>query len=131
MILVDTCVIIDMITDDPIWREWSVLQLENSHETLCINPIIFAELAIKTLSIDVLDRSVTEFRRLSLPYEASFLAGRAYARYKNEEKGTKNSPLPDFFIGAHAVASKMKLLTRDIRRYQTYFPEIQLIHPYQ
>lgn len=131
MILVDTCVIIDILTDDPIWHEWSSSQLFQTSQILCINPIVFAELAVKILSIDLLNQSLAKFRHLPLPYEAAFLAGKAFERYKNNEKGTKNSPLPDFFIGAHAVASNMKLLTRDMRRYKTYFPEIQLIHPYQ
>lgn len=131
MILVDTCVIIDILTDDPIWYDWSSFQLFQTHETLCINPIVFGELAVKSLNIDVLDESLAKFKRLPLPYEAAFLAGKAFDRYKNKQKGQKISPLSDFFIGAHAATSRMKLLTRDLNRYQTYFPEIQLIHPYQ
>ena len=118
----------DIITDDPIWAEWSIDILETQKTALAINPIIFAEVSIKIESIELVNTALNYFKRLDLPYEAAFLAGKAYMNYI-KRKGVKTSPLPDFFIGAHASILGIPLITRDINRYKTYFPKLRLIHP--
>lgn len=128
MILVDTNVILDIMTDDPIWAEWSVSILEKQNSVLAINPIIFAEVSIKIESIELINAALSYFKRLDLPYEAAFLAGKAFLNYV-KRKGGKTSPLPDFFIGAHASILSIPLITRDVNRYRTYFPKLKLIHP--
>jgi len=128
MILVDSNIILDILTDDPIWGAWSFDTLDSQQTTLAINPIIFAEVSIKIDKIEFLDETLHLFKRLPLPYEAAFLAGKAFFIYRKNE-GKKNSPLPDFFIGAHASLLGIPLITRDISRYQTYFPKLKLIHP--
>jgi predicted nucleic acid-binding protein len=130
MIIVDSNVILDIITDDPVWAEWSVRTLEQQKEALSINPIIYAEVSVKIPSIEQLDDILRPFKRLNLPYEAGFLAGKAFFSYK-ENEGIKTNPLPDFFIGAHAAILSMPLITRDIQRYKTYFPTLKLISPYE
>jgi len=131
MILVDSNVIIDILTDDPGWFEWSAGQLvAHADETLTINPIIYAELCAGFASVDALEAQLAgwDLRRLSLPYEAAFPASQAFLRYRRHG-GARTTPLPDFFIGAHAEADGLPLLTRDPTRYRTYFPEVQLIAP--
>lgn len=128
MILVDSNVIIDILTDDKNWAEWSLNTLEAQKTTLAINPIIYSEISIKIESIELLNEALVLFKRLALPYEAAFLAGKAFLNYRKQE-GKKISPLPDFFIGAHAAILNIPLITRDIGRYKTYFPKIQLIYP--
>lgn len=130
MIIVDSNVILDIITDDPVWAEWSVRILEQQKEALSINPIIYAEVSVKIPSIEQLDDILRPFKRLNLPYEAGFLAGKAFFSYK-ENEGIKTNPLPDFFIGAHAAILSVPLITRDIQRYKTYFPTLKLISPYE
>lgn len=128
MILVDSNVILDMMTDDPIWAEWSISTLESQQSMLAINPIIFSEVSVKMDSIELVNTSLRYFKRLDLPYEAAFLAGKAFMAYI-KRKGGKTSPLPDFFIGAHASILEIPLITRDTSRYQTYFPRLELISP--
>ncbi len=128
MILVDTNVILDIITDDPTWAEWSITILEEQKTVLAINPIIFAEVSIKIDSIELVNSALGSFKRLDLPYEAAFLAGKAFMNYI-KRKGGKTSPLPDFFIGAHASILGIPLITRDVNRYRTYFPKLKLIYP--
>ncbi len=128
MILVDTNVILDILTDDPKWGEWSFNTLETQQTILAINPIIYAEASIKFDKIEILDQALISFKRLELPYEAGFLAGKAFMNYKRKE-GRKTAPLPDFYIGAHASILNISLITRDINRYETYFPKLKLIHP--
>lgn len=130
MIIVDSNVILDIITDDPVWAEWSVRTLEQQKEALSINPIIYAEVSVKIPSIEQLDDILRPFKRLNLPYEAGFLAGKVFFSYK-ENEGIKTNPLPDFFIGAHAAILSVPLITRDIQRYKTYFPTLKLISPYE
>ena len=131
-ILVDSNVILDILTEDPIWYEWSLAQLEQLAEQhiLAINPIIYAEVSIGFKTIEGLEASVpaTQFLRLALPWEAAFLAGKVFMQYKKKE-GTKTSTMPDFFIGAHGLVSDMMVLTRDSRRYKTYYPTLPLIYP--
>jgi len=128
MILVDSNIILDILTDDEKWGSWSIKTLELQKTILAINPIIFSEVSIKIEKIELLDELLVLFKRLDLPYEAAFLAGKAFLSYRKKE-GKKNSPLPDFFIGAHAAILNIPLITRDVSRYKTYFPKLQLIHP--
>jgi predicted nucleic acid-binding protein len=131
-ILVDSNVIIDILTADRIWREWSEAALTSAadRDEIAINPIIYAEIASGFATMADLDRriGVDAFRRLALPYEAAFVAGRAFVEYRRRG-GARTSPLPDFYIGAHAAVAGLELLTRDARRYAGYFPKVLLISP--
>ena len=130
--LVDSNVILDVFTGDPEWADWSseALSVASDESVLAINPIIYAEVSVRVASIEELDAVIptTAFLRLALPYEAGFLAGKAFLAYRRRG-GMKNMPLADFYIGAHAAVSGMQLLTRDASRYRTYFPTVPLIAP--
>lgn len=130
--LIDSNVLLDINTDDPVWAEWSVemLDIAADESTLAINPIIYAEVSISYETIDELENAlpVALYKRLDLPFEAAFLAGRAFLKYK-KRGGKRTSPLPDFYIGAHAAVSDLKILTRDPRQYRQYFPTVRLIAP--
>lgn len=130
--LVDTNVILDIVTEDLKWFDWSSTTLAQCAELgkLWINPIIYAEISIGFTYIEELDEVLpsTIFHRASLPWEAGFLAGKCFLRYR-KASGTKSAPLPDFYIGAHAAISDLTLITRDQGRYKTYFPKIKLISP--
>jgi predicted nucleic acid-binding protein len=132
MILVDSNVIIDVLTGDATWSALSEAALiaAANRDEIAINPIIYAEIASGFATMAALDRHLGdgEFRRLELPYEAGFLAGRAFVEYRRRG-GLRTSPLPDFYIGAHAAVAHLALLTRDARRYAGYFPKVQLIAP--
>jgi predicted nucleic acid-binding protein len=132
LILVDTNVILDLVENDPVWADWSQQQLEAAslQATLCINPVIYAELSIAFDAIEELESMLThgEIRLEPIPREALFLAGKAFVSYRRK-RGNKTGVLPDFFIGAHAAVAGLPLLTRDTRRYVTYFPTIELIAP--
>jgi predicted nucleic acid-binding protein len=128
MVLVDSNIILDIMTEDKNWCDWAIRTLENQHEPLAINPIIYAEVSVKIESIETLDEAIQSFKRLPLPYEASFLAGKAFLNFL-KNKGKRTNTLPYFFIGAHAAILKIPLITRDIRRYKLYFPSVKLIHP--
>lgn len=133
MLLVDTNVILDVIEADPVWADWSQTQLETAglkYNTLIINPVIYADLWIAFRRIEELESmlKVSAFRLDPIPREALFLAGRVFQSYK-QRKGAKTGVLPDFFIGAHAAVAGVPLLTRDLRRYRTYFPTLTLISP--
>ncbi len=131
-ILVDSNIILDIATSDPRWSDWSAwaLEMEANRSSLVINPIIFAEVSIGYQRIEDLERIIpaTTFRREALPYEAAFLAGKAFVQYR-KRGGAKAAPLPDFYIGAHAAIARFRLLTRDANRYRTYFPTIEVIAP--
>ena len=131
-ILVDSNVILDVVTEDPKWSVWSAAQLEKLAEshTLVINPIIYSEVSIGFDRIEDLDQTLPPdfFRRDPLPWEAGFLAGKCFVRYRRSG-GKRHSPLPDFYIGAHAAVQGIALLTRDTNRYKTYFPRLALISP--
>lgn len=131
-VLVDSNVILDVVNEDPKWLIWSRAQLERLAEshTLIINPIIYSEISIGFDRIEDLDRALPEefFRREPLPWEAGFLAGKCFLKYR-KSGGARRSPLPDFYIGAHAAVSGLTLLTRDEKRYKTYFPKLALIAP--
>ena len=132
MTLVDTNVLIDVLSDDPNWRAWSVNRLEqrSSQGPLFINDVIYAELSSRFSTEDLLDRKVSELNVVlqRMPKHALFLAGHAYERYRRTG-GTRSGVLPDFFIGAHAQVTRWPLLTRDVRRYRIYFPDVELITP--
>jgi predicted nucleic acid-binding protein len=130
--LVDSSVILDIVTDDPDWAEWSAEALAKARDEgrLVINPIVYAEVSTGFDRVEDLDDAVSpdDFRREQLPYEAGFLAGKALLAYRRRG-GQKRSPLPHFYIGAHAALREYRLLTRDASRYRTYFPTVDLIAP--
>jgi len=128
--LVDTNVLIDIITQDKVWSSWSEAALRKAaeHSTLAINPIIFAEVSMKFARIEDADAALVDFAREPLVYEAGFLAGKAFLAYR-KRGGSRRSPMPDFYVGAHAVVGRMDLLTRDAARYRTYFPGLRVIAP--
>jgi predicted nucleic acid-binding protein len=131
-VLVDSNVLIDVMTEDPRWSGWAVETLQELADTvrLLINPVIYAEVSIRFSRIeeleDALPRNMIERERI--PYEAAFLAGKAFMAYRRRG-GSKATPLPDFFIGAHAAVAGHRLVTRDAARYRTYFPKLELIAP--
>ncbi len=131
-VLVDSNVILDVVNEDVEWFEWSAGQIERLAEAsiLVINPIVYSEVSIGFDRIEDLDMALPAefFRRESLPWEAAFLAGKCFLKYR-EAGGARRSPLPDFYIGAHAAVSGHALLTRDVRRYKTYFPALRIIAP--
>ncbi len=130
--LVDSNVLLDILTEDGTWLEWSSNALVAAAEAgpLFINPIIYAEVSIRFSQIEDLDDALppTDYRRLALPWESGFLAGKVFLDYRRN-KGTRSTTLPDFFIGAHAAVAGLRLLTRDTARYRSYFPTVQLIAP--
>src|SRR5215217_3473207 len=130
--LVDSNVILDVITEDETWFSWSKEALEKAADagSIAINPIIYAEISIKFSSVEKLDEilSPDDFIRVPLPWSAGFLAGKCFLDYR-KRGGTRTSPLCDFYIGAHAAVSKFQLLTRDVPRYRTYFPTVELHCP--
>lgn len=130
--LVDANVLLDIATEDPNWFEWSASALTKAANEgrLIINPIIYAEVSIGFPTIEGLDAALppTLFEREPLPYEAGFLAGKAFLAYRRRG-GVRSLPLPDFYIGAHAAIAGHHLLTRDAKRFRTYFPKLRLIAP--
>lgn len=132
MFLVDTNVLLDVFTDDPRWRPWSEIALSEAIGAgpIGINPIIYAEASLAFDAVEALDRQLEALMldRLPLPYGAAFEAARAYRRYRNAG-GARSAPLPDFYIGAHAENDGLTLITRDARRFQTYFPGVTLVSP--
>jgi hypothetical protein len=131
-VLVDSNVILDVLTEDAAWYAWSSSALERcaNESTLCINPIIYAEVSIGFEKIEELEAALPPdtFRRLHLPLDAAFLAGKAFVKYR-KQGGLRTSTLPDFFIGAHAAVAGLRLLTRDDRRYRAYFPTVTFVSP--
>lgn len=130
--LVDTNVIIDIVSRDPTWFEWSANTVRSCGDQgpLAINPIIYAELAAGFDRIEVLDAMLPtpDWLRLPLPWPAGFLAGRCFATYRHNG-GHRPRPLPDFYIGAHAAVDGLTLITRDEKRYRSYFPKVDLVCP--
>ena len=131
-ILVDSNIILDVFLDDPNWAEWSESKLEKfgAITGLFINPVVYSEVSIGFKRIEEMESAMSRsgFKMLEIPKEALFLAGKAFLKYR-KKRGTKRSPLPDFYIGAQAAILKMDLITRDPSRYRTYFPTVQLISP--
>lgn len=132
MTLVDTNVLLDLVTDDPKWADWSLSQLEAASldGPLLINDAVYAELAVRYERIEYLEAFVdgAGLEMTSMPRAALFLAGKVFTQYRRAG-GSRTGVLPDFFIGAHAAVSQLPLLTRDVRRYRTYFPSLKLIAP--
>lgn len=132
MTLIDTNVLLDLVTDDPNWADWSIAQLEAAslNGPLLINEVIYAELAVRYDRIEDLEAFVDEagLEMTPIPRAALFLAGKVFTRYRRSG-GSRTGVLPDFFIGAHAAVAEQPLLTRDIGRYRTYFPSLMLITP--
>lgn len=132
MIFVDTNVLLDVVTDDETFAEWSISQLEAAalQGDLLINDSVYAELSVGYRKKERLDAFIEAagLRHEMMPRDALFLAGKAFSSYRRS-KGTKQNVLPDFFIGAHATVLSVPLLTRDTRRYRTYFPSLELICP--
>jgi len=130
--LVDSCVILDVATGDPRWADWSAGRIAEALDAgrVVINPLIYAEVSVGYSSVEELDDLLPagDYQREPLPYRAGFAAGKAYLRYRRSGGG-KRSPMPDFYIGAHAAVAGYRLLTRDASRYQSYFPKLELIVP--
>lgn len=130
--LVDSNVLLDVITEDPEWLDWSAAALARAADTspLVINPIVYAEVAARFERIEDLEDALPRdyYERRPLPWEAAFLAGQCFVKYRRRG-GSRRSPLPDFYIGAHATVDGLTLLTRDARRYRTYFPALRIIAP--
>jgi predicted nucleic acid-binding protein len=132
MLLVDTNVLVDVLEDDPEWADWSIGQLraQSKIHRLAINPVIYSELSLTFSTVEALDRTVDDLglTMIEIPRPALFLAGKAFVRYRRQG-GKKNNVLADFFIGAHAAVSGHHILTRDTRRYASYFSGVRLITP--
>lgn len=132
MLLVDTNVLVDVLENDPQWAAWSIGQLRAQCKvhTLAINPVIYAEVSLTFSTVEALDKAIKnmELSMLEIPRSALFLAGKAFVRYRREG-GIKNYVLADFFIGAHAAVAGYPVLTRDTRRYRSYFPSVTLVAP--
>ena len=131
-VLVDSSVLLDVATDDARWGEWSRDALARCADAaeLAINPLVYAEVSVGFERIEQVEAFLPAlaFRRLPLPYEAAFLAGKAFLAYRHRA-GVRRSPLPDFYIGAHAAVSSLSLLTRDPARIRAYFPSVKVIAP--
>jgi len=132
MLLVDTKVLVDVLQNDPLWADWSIAQMRAQAQlhALVINPVIYAEMSLCFSTLEALDEVVgtlaLELREMPRP--ALFLTARAYAQYRRSG-GNKLQALPDFFIGAHAAVEGWPLLTRDARRFRTYFPTLEVLAP--
>ncbi len=130
--LVDSNVLFDFLSEDEEWSDWSSARLAEAaeHGHVVINPIIYAEVSVRYERIEDLNEALSSeyFVRAPLPWEAAFVAAKAFDKYRRRG-GVKRSPLPDFFIGAHAAVAGMTLLTRDPRRYRRYFPKLKIVSP--
>jgi predicted nucleic acid-binding protein len=130
--LVDSNVLLDVLTEDEQWADWSsdALAAAADRGPLVINPLIYAEVSVRFTKVEDLDDVLNpdDFRRDALPYSAAFLAAKAFMAYRRRG-GTRTSTLPDFYVGAHAAVSDLRLLTRDARRFRTYFPRLTLDSP--
>ncbi len=132
MTLVDSNILIDIFSDDPVWFDWSSARLEEAALAgpLIVNDIVYAETSIRYRSIERFEAALTRAGVVvwPIPRTALFAAGKAFTRYR-AAGGARGSVLPDFFIGAHAEVARLPLLTRDARRYRSYFPDVTLIAP--
>lgn len=131
-VLVDSNILLDIATNDPKWAAWSSQALAEcaEHAALVINPIIYAEVSIGFKTIEALNSALPSsiYERAQLPWEAGFLAGKCFLDYR-KRGGQRSTPLPDFYIGAHAAMEQLALLTRDEARYRTYFPKVEVLAP--
>lgn len=132
--LVDSCVLLDVITGDEQWAEWSAARIAAAIDEgrAVINPLIYAEVSVGYETAEEMEELLppADYEREPLPYLAGFAAGKAFLRYRRGG-GQKRSPMPDFYIGAHAAIAGYRLLTRDVGRYRTYFPTIEIVGPTQ
>ncbi|MBN1865749.1 type II toxin-antitoxin system VapC family toxin [Candidatus Sumerlaeota bacterium] len=130
--MIDSNVLLDVLTEDARWLDWSSSALERcaNEGSLYINPVIYAEVSMRFRRIEDVESSLPRevFARLQIPFEAAFLAGKAFLAYR-KRGGARTATLPDFFIGAHAAIAGLRLLTRDARRYRTCFPSLHLVSP--
>ena len=130
--LVDTNVLFDFLSEDPEWFDWSAAMLSDAAERgpVVINPIVYAEVSVRYDRVEDVELALPEefFVRAPLPLDAAFLAAKCFERYR-KRGGARPAPLPDFFIGAHAAVAGLALLTRDPRRYRTYFPKLSIVAP--
>ena len=131
-ILVDSNVLIDVLDEPGPWTSWSTdaLRLAANQAEIVINPIVFGEVSMGFPTVEAVDDALPAawIRREDIPYPAAFLAGRCFLDYRRRG-GTRSTPLPDFYIGAHAAVAGYRLLTRDAARYRTYFPRLSLLSP--
>ena len=131
-VLVDSNVLLDVFTEDPQWFDWSATTLADLAErsVLVINPIIFAEVSVRFERVEDVEQALPSdiYKREQLPWDSAFLAGKVFTDYRRNG-GTRRSPLPDFYIGAHAAIRGSSLLTRDPSRYRAYFPKLRVIAP--
>ena len=130
--LVDSSVLLDVFSADPVWAEWSVMGLEKAwaEGTVFLDPVVYAEISIRFSRIELMEEAVLESGLVwsDLPREALFLAGKAFLEYR-KAGSPRTSPLPDFFIGAHAAVSDLTLITRDPERVRRHFPKLRLLCP--
>ena len=131
-ILLDSNILLDVFLDDPNWADWSENKLDEFSQNypLFINFIVYTEISLGFEYIEFLDNTLDEsnIKMLPIPHEALFLAGKAFLKYR-KQAGKKASPLPDFYIGAQAAVLELPILTRDISRYNAYFPTVELVSP--
>jgi predicted nucleic acid-binding protein len=131
-VLVDSSVLLDIFTEDPLWFDWSSTALAEAadRQALVVNPVIYAEISVRFDRIEDLEDALTQagIERRPVPYEAAFLAAKCFLQYR-KRGGARTSTLPDFFIGAHAAVEDLALLTRDTERVKAYFPRLALIAP--
>ncbi|HEX4160042.1 MAG TPA: type II toxin-antitoxin system VapC family toxin [Rhizomicrobium sp.] len=130
-VFVDSNIILDVFTKDPAWETWSSKALQTAADVgrLVINAIVFAEISVHFERIEQVDEALSSvYEREAIPFEAAFLAGKAFSTYRRRG-GSRTSPLSDFFIGAHAAVRGYTLLTRDVGHYASYFPKLRLIAP--
>jgi predicted nucleic acid-binding protein len=128
-VLVESNIIIDIVRQVPVWVDWSLDAL-TQHERVRVNPIIYAEICYQKTTAEEADEilQALELGYEELPRQSRYLASQAFRHYR-QQGGTKSAPLPDFFIGAHAVSENVPIMTRDVSRYRSYFPTVELIHP--
>jgi predicted nucleic acid-binding protein len=131
-VLVDSNVLLDVLTEDPEWASWSAAALNRAADQsrLVINPIIYGEVSVRFSRMEELEEVLpaSDFVREPLPYEAAFLAGKVFLNYRRRG-GLRTAPLPDFLIGAHAAIAGYQVLTRDTGHYRAYYPRLRLITP--
>ncbi|HEY1961116.1 MAG TPA: PIN domain-containing protein [Rhizomicrobium sp.] len=132
MVLIDTNILLDIVSEDAVWaeRSWRALLLAGARDSIAINEVVYAELSVGYERPDELGAFLASFTvgLVRIPTEGLFLAGRAYRDYR-KKAGTKSGVLPDFFIGAHAAVAGAPLVTRDTKRIRNYFPTVQIIEP--
>ncbi|NMN57580.1 hypothetical protein FHT36_001477 [Xanthobacter sp. SG618] len=131
-VFIDSNILLDVLTEDPKWFDWSsaALAAAADRNRLVINAVVYAEVSVRFSRIEDLEAALPAqlIEREAIPFEAAFLAGKCFQTYRRRG-GARTSPLPDFFIGAHAAVAGYDLMTRDVGRYETYFPKLILVRP--